>query len=68
MLGKLGAKGIVGVLALLGGLALIATADLVIAAGIGLVLLGLGLAVWGLVGGLLNSMGMGAMMGGGGWD
>lgn len=65
MLGKLGLKGIVGVLALLGGVALIATADLRIAAGIALVLFGLGLAVWGLVSGLLESMGMGAMMGGG---
>ena len=65
MLGKLGLKGIVGVLALLGGVALIATADLRIAAGIGLVLLGLALTVWGLVSGLLESMGMGAMMGGG---
>ena len=65
MLGKLGLKGIVGLLALLGGIALIATADLRIAAGIALVLLGLGLVVWGLVSGLLESMGMGAMMGGG---
>ena len=65
MLGKLGLKGIVGLLALLGGIALIATADLRIAAGIALVLFGLGLAVWGLVSGLLESMGMGAMMGGG---
>lgn len=65
MLGKLGLKGIVGLLALLGGVALIATADLRIAAGIALVLLGLALAVWGLVSGLLESMGMGAMMGGG---
>ena len=68
MLGKLGLKGIVGLLALLGGIALIATADLRIAAGIALVLFGLGLAVWGLVSGLLESMGMGAMMGGGDWD
>jgi hypothetical protein len=68
MLGKLGLKGIVGLLALLGGIALIATADLRIAAGVALVLFGLGLAVWGLVSGLLQSMGMGAMMGGGEWD
>lgn len=68
MLGKLGLKGIVGLLALLGGIALIATADLRIAAGIALVLLGLGLAVWGLVSGLLESMGMGAMMGGNDWE
>lgn len=68
MLGKLGLKGIVGLLALLGGIALIATADLRIAAGIALVLFGLGLTVWGLVSGLLESMGMGAMMGGNDWE
>lgn len=68
MFGKLGAKGIVGVLALLGGLALIAIANPLIAAGVGLVLVGIGLTAWGLLAGLLGSMGMGAMMGGGGWE
>lgn len=67
MLGSLGAKGLLGVLVLLAGIALIATADLRIAGGIALVLVGLGLAAWGLVVGLLESMGMGGMLSGE-WD
>ncbi|WP_135853525.1 DUF7470 family protein [Halorussus salinus] len=66
MLDKLGAKGIVGVLLLLGGIAVIALQNLVIAAGIGLVVLGFVLTAWGLVSGLMASFGLGGMMGGGG--
>ena len=66
MLGKLGAKGIVGVLLLLGGIAVIAIQNLLIAAGIGLVVVGFVLVAWGLVSGLMSSFGLGGMMGGGG--
>ncbi len=66
MLGKLGAKGIVGLLVLVAGIGVIAMKSLVIAAGMGLVVLGFVLTAWGLVSGLLESFGMGAMMGGGG--
>lgn len=65
MLDKLGAKGILGVLLLLGGIAVIAYVNLIIAAGIGLVVVGFVLTAWGLVSGLLSSFGMGGMMGGG---
>lgn len=61
MLRRLGALGIVGVLAMLGGLALIAVADPIIAAGIGLMLLGTGLVVRSLVSSLMGAMGMGGM-------
>lgn len=63
MLGKLGAKGIVGVLAILGGLALVALQDPLVAAGIALVLVGLLLTAWGLVSGMLSAMGMDGMLG-----
>ncbi|UPV75446.1 hypothetical protein M0R89_05100 [Halorussus limi] len=66
MFDKLGAKGIVGVLLLLGGIAVIALQNLIIAAGIGLVVLGFVLTAWGLVSGLMSSFGLGGMMGGGG--
>ncbi|WP_435176939.1 DUF7470 family protein [Halorussus sp. AFM4] len=65
MLDKLGAKGIVGVLLLLAGVAVIALQNLIIAAGIGLVVVGFVLTAWGLVSGLMSSFGLGGMMGGG---
>ncbi|WP_135824747.1 DUF7470 family protein [Halorussus ruber] len=65
MLDKLGTKGILGVLLLLAGIAVIAIQNLIIAAGIGLVVLGFVLTAWGLVSGLMASFGMGGMMGGG---
>ncbi|USZ67107.1 hypothetical protein NGM10_10235 [Halorussus salilacus] len=65
MIDKLGAKGIVGVLLLLGGIAVIALQNLLIAAGIGLVVVGFVLVAWGLISGLMASFGMGGMMGGG---
>ncbi|GAA0669683.1 hypothetical protein ACFQDG_17000 [Natronoarchaeum mannanilyticum] len=61
MLKRLGATGIVGLLAILGGIALIAYESLVIAGGIALVLAGIGLVVRALVSSLINSMGMGGM-------
>lgn len=66
MFGKLGAKGIVGVLALLGGIAVIALQNLLIAAGMALIVVGLVLVVWGVVSSLLGNLGMGGMLGGGG--
>jgi hypothetical protein len=66
MFDKLGTKGIVGVLLLLAGIAVIAYVNLLIAAGIGLVVLGFVLTAWGLVSGLMSSFGLGGMMGGGG--
>jgi hypothetical protein len=65
MLDKLGTKGILGLLLLLAGIAVIAYVNLIIAAGIGLVVLGFVLTAWGLVSGLMASFGMGGMMGGG---
>jgi len=61
MLKRLGATGIVGLLAIIGGIALIAYDSLVIAGGIALVLAGIGLVVRALVSSLINSMGMGGM-------
>ncbi|MFC4450816.1 DUF7470 family protein [Halorussus aquaticus] len=66
MLGKLGAKGIVGVLLLIGGLGVVAWQQPIVAAGIGLVVVGFVLIAWGLVSGLMSSFGLGGMMGGGG--
>ena len=66
MFDKLGAKGIVGVLVLLGGIAVIALQNLLIAAGMALMVVGLGLVVWGVVSSMLSNFGMGGMMGGGG--
>ena len=66
MFDKLGAKGILGVLALLGGIAVIALQNLLIAAGMALIVLGFVLVIWGVVSTLLSNLGMGGMMGGGG--
>jgi hypothetical protein len=58
MLQKLGAVGIVGVLFLLGGVALVAVVEPIIAAGLALVVAGLGMMVYGLVTGFMQSMGL----------
>lgn len=68
MLDKLGAKGVVGLLALVAGIGVIALQNLIIAAGMGLVVLGFVLTAWGLVSGLLANFGMAGMMGGGGFE
>lgn len=65
MLDKLGAKGIVGILLLLAGIGVVAWQQPIVAAGIALVVVGFVLTAWGLVSGLLSSLGMGGMMGGG---
>jgi len=58
----LGISGFLGLLCILGGIALAATASLRVAAGIALVLAGLGLFARALVSGLMGMMGMGGMM------
>ncbi len=58
MLKNLGPQGIAGLLILLAGIALIAYQNLVIAAGIALVLAGLGIIVKALVSGMLQSFGL----------
>ncbi|GEM_PF-2121814 len=55
---NLGPLGIVGVLMLLGGIGLIASQDWIIAAGLGLMLIGVGLVVKSLVSGMLSAWGM----------
>jgi hypothetical protein len=62
MLGKIGPLGLVGLLVLLAGIVLIAWQNLVVAAGVALVLAGLGFLVYGLVRNLLGSMGMGGLV------
>jgi len=61
MIKRLGATGIVGLVAIIGGIALIAYHSPIAAAGIALVLAGFGLVVRALVSSLINSMGMGGM-------
>jgi hypothetical protein len=62
MLDKLGLYGILGVVVLLGGIAAIASENLVIAGGVALVIAGLGFLVYGMVKGLARSMGMEGMV------
>jgi len=58
----LGPVSVVGLLVLLAGIAVIAWQNLVVAAGVALVLAGLGFVVFGLVRKVLASMGMGGMV------
>ncbi|WP_227134049.1 DUF7470 family protein [Halorubellus salinus] len=58
----LGVSGFLGLLCILGGIAAIASQNLIIGGGIALVLAGLGLFVRALVSGLMGMMGMGGMM------
>lgn len=61
MLGRLGISGVVGVLVILGGLSLIAYANPIIAGGLVLVLVGIGLIIRGVVSSVMDAMGMGGM-------
>ncbi|MFC6905989.1 DUF7470 family protein [Halalkalicoccus tibetensis] len=61
MFDRLDAVGVFGLLLVLAGLALVALENLLIAGGLVLVLLGLGLAVKSLVSGMLSAFGMGGM-------
>ena len=58
MLRNLGPLGIVGIVILLAGIGLIAYQNLLIAAGMAMVLAGLGLVVKALISGMLRSFGM----------
>jgi hypothetical protein len=62
MLDKLGAVGVVGLLLAVAGIAVVAVESLIIAGGLALVLVGLGVTAFGLVKNLLGSLGMGAML------
>jgi hypothetical protein len=61
MFTKLGISGVIGVLVVLGGLALIAFANPIVAGGLVLVLIGVGLIIRGLISSVMNAMGMGGM-------
>ncbi len=62
MINRLGRSGIVGVVVVVAGLALIALVDPVIAGGIGLVLVGMALIIRGLLTSALDAMGMSGMV------
>jgi hypothetical protein len=62
MLDKLGAAGIVGLLLVLGGLGLVAYVEPIIAAGIALVLAGLGLTLKAIVSSFVSAMGLGGAL------
>jgi hypothetical protein len=62
MLDKLGIPGLIGVLFMLGGIAVVAVKSPIIAGGLALLVAGLGLIVFGLVKNLLSSFGMGGMV------
>jgi hypothetical protein len=64
MLDKLGIAGILGVVVMLGGIALVAWQAPIVAAGIAFVVAGLGLIVYGMVQNLLTAFGLGGGMGG----
>jgi hypothetical protein len=62
MFDKLGVPGILGLLVMLSGIAVVAIENIVLAGGIALVIAGLGLVVFGLLKNLLSSFGMGGMV------
>jgi hypothetical protein len=62
MLSKLGIPGVLGVLFLIGGVALVTWESLVIGGGLALVIAGLGLIIYGMISTLLSAMGMGGMV------
>lgn len=62
MFDKLGIAGVLGVLIMMGGIALLAWYSLYVAAGVAFVVAGLGLITYGMVTSLLSSLGMGGMV------
>lgn len=62
MLKHLGIGGILGVFLLVGGIALIAWENLIVAAGLAIAIAGLGLIVRSLVSSALGAMGMGGLV------
>ena len=61
MLEKLGVAGVTGIVVLFAGIGLVAWQNLILAAGLALVVSGLALLVYGLVTSLLSSFGLGGM-------
>ncbi|ACV46836.1 MULTISPECIES: DUF7470 family protein [Halomicrobium] len=64
MFDKLGIAGLLGVVVMLGGIALVAWQAPIVAAGIAFVVAGLGLIVYGMVTNLMSAFGLGGGMGG----
>jgi hypothetical protein len=62
MFDKLGIPGILGLLFMLGGIAIVALENIILAGGLALVIAGVGLVVFGLIKNLLSSFGMGGMV------
>ncbi|MFC7058591.1 DUF7470 family protein [Halovenus salina] len=62
MLKNLGLAGVVGLLMLVGGVALAAWESLLLGGALALIVAGLGLMVYGLVTNLMQAMGMGGLM------
>lgn len=62
MFDKLGIAGVLGVLIMMGGIALLAWYSLYVAAGVAFVVAGVGLITYGMVTSLLSSLGMGGMV------
>ena len=62
MLRNLGLPGILGVVLLIGGVALATWYDILVGSALAMVIAGLGLVVYGLVTNLMRAMGMGNMM------
>jgi hypothetical protein len=58
----LGLSGAFGLLCIIGGIALLTTVDVRIAAGVAIILAGLGLLVRAMIKGVMSMMGMGGMM------
>jgi hypothetical protein len=61
MLRKIGVVGILGVLLMLGGIGVMASENLYIAAGAAFVVAGMGFVVYGMVRGIFKSLGLGEM-------
>lgn len=62
MFGNIGPVGVFGLLCLIGGIAIVAWQNLFIAAGLALVIAGLGFVVYGIVSQLKATLGMGGGM------
>jgi len=58
----LGVSGAFGLLCIIGGIALLTTVDVRIAAGVAIVLAGVGFLVQAMIKGIMSMMGMGGMM------
>lgn len=61
MFDKLGAVGVLGFLFMLGGISVLAYVDLVLAAGVALIIAGLGMVAYGLVSSAMKALGFSDM-------